>query len=119
MTEEQRTEMRERFTKMREDRQKSLAAIEEQLAKIKGARTLTAEQDEKMAALKALAEQAKKENATQTAAAIEKMIADKEKAFDEMLTKLGMERSTGRGMGGERPGGGGRPRGGEGGGQNQ
>jgi uncharacterized membrane protein YgcG len=112
MSEEERTQMRERFMRMREERDKSIATIEEQLAKLKGARTLTTEHDEEIAKLKALSEQAKKENATETAAAIDKMIADKDKAFNEMLTKLGMERSTGGR--GQRPGGGGR-RGGNGG----
>jgi superfamily II DNA/RNA helicase len=114
MSEEERAQMRERFTKMREERDKSIAIIEEQLAKLKGARTLTTEHDEEIAKLKALSEQAKKENATETAAAIDKMIADKDKAFNEMLTKLGMERSTGGR--GQRPGGGGGGR--RGGGEN-
>jgi superfamily II DNA/RNA helicase len=114
MSEEERAQMRERFTKMREERDKSIAAIQEQLDKLKGARALTTAHDEEIAKLKALSEQAKKENATETAAAIDKMIADKDKAFNEMLTKLGMERSTGGR--GQRPGGGGGGR--RGGGEN-
>jgi len=110
MSEEEQRQARENFMKVIEERQKSIENIEGQIARLKGARTLTAEQDEEIGKLKALAEQAKKENATETAAAIEKMIADKEKAFDEMLTKLGMERSSGSGRV-RRPGG--RQRGGQ------
>ncbi len=125
MSEEERAQMRERFTKMREERDKSIAVIQEQLDKLKGARALTTAHDEEIAKLKALSEQAKKENATATATAIDNMIAEKDKAFDALLTKLGMERSAGGRMG--RPGGAGEaprggageaPRGGTGGGQN-
>jgi hypothetical protein len=111
MTDEERSQARERFMQMRTDRDRSIAVIEEQLAKLKGARSLTAEHEESLTQLRTLSEQAKRENATGTAAAIDKMIADRDKAFNDRLSKLGLERSTGRGMGGERMG---RPRGTEG-----
>ena len=109
-----RQQRMERFTKMREERRKSIENVEGQLVKLKGARAATAEHNEEIGKLKALAEQAKEENATETAAAIEKMIAEKEKAFDEMLKKLGMQRSSGRSRT-RRPRG---QRGGNGGGEN-
>jgi len=92
LSEEERSELREKFMKFREQRQRAVAVIERQLAKLKGSRQLTAEHDRSIAELKALHGLAVKEKATETAAAIGKLIAKKEKAFKEKLNKLGLQR---------------------------
>lgn len=110
MSEEEQTQVRERMQKMREERVASVGAIEDQLAKLKGSRALTQEHDQAIEALQALKATADKENAKETAAAIQKMIDEKNKAFEEKMAKLGMEPRRG-GMGGQggqnRPGAGG------------
>ena len=52
MTEAERGEMRKKFTKMREDRIKSVAVLQDQVSKLKGARALTAEYDKEIKQLK-------------------------------------------------------------------
>lgn len=99
MSEEERTRMRERFQTMREERAMSLGAIEDHLAKLKGARTLTQEHDQAIEALQNLKATADKENAKETAAAIQKMIDEKNKAFEARMAKLQMQPRRG-GMGG-------------------
>ena len=91
LSEEERTQMRERFRQMREERIKSIDIIEDQLARLKGPRALTTEHDEAIEALKALQKTATEEKAEKTASAIEKMIEEKNKAFEEKMAKLGME----------------------------
>lgn len=102
MSEEERSQMRERMQKMREERRASVGAIEDQLAKLKGARALTQEHDQAIEALQTLKATADKENAKDTAAAIQKMIDEKNKAFEARMARLEMEPRRG-GMGG-RPG---------------
>jgi hypothetical protein len=110
MSEEERTQMRDRMQKMREERVASVGAIEDQLAKLKGSRALTQEHDQAIEALQALKATADKENAKETAAAIQKMIDEKNQAFEARMAKLEMEPRRG-GMGGaagqNRPGAGG------------
>ena len=91
MSDEERAQMRQRFQQMREERNKSIEAIEDQLAVLKGARTLTQEHDQAIEALQALKATADKENAKETSAAIQKMIDEKNKTFEEKMSKLGME----------------------------
>jgi len=98
LTEAQRTEMRAKFTKMREDRNKSIAVLQDQVSKLKGARALTAEYDKEIKQLTSVKELAVKEESKETAAAIEKIIAEKKKAFEAMMKKLELEpRRGGRG----------------------
>lgn len=100
MSDEQRAQMRQRFQQMREERTKSIEAIENQLARLKGTRTLTQEHDQVIEALQALHATAVKENAKETAAAIQKMIDEKNKAFEDKMAKLDMEPRRG-GFGGQ------------------
>ena len=110
MTEAQRTEMRAKFTKMREDRIKSIETIQGQVSKLKGARTLTAEHDKEIKQLTSIKELAVKEKSKETAAAIDKIIAEKKQAFETMMKKLELEpRRGGRGTRGGGAGRGGRP----------
>lgn len=79
MSEEQRTEMREKFTQMRDDRIKSIAIMQAQISKLKGARTLTAEHDKEIEQLTVVQKLTVKEESKETAGAIEKIIAEKKK----------------------------------------
>ena len=97
LSDKQRESMRERFGKIREERRKSVAVLEEQIAKLKGSRALTEEYDKALAKLEALHKLAVKEKAKETAASVEKLIAEKKKAFEDMLNKLGLEARRGRG----------------------
>jgi DNA-binding MarR family transcriptional regulator len=96
LSDEKRDELREKFRKMRDDRQKSLAVIAEQIDKLKGPRELRRKHEEVIGKLEALLKSAQKEKATQTAASIEKMIADKKKAFVSKLEALGFDPDSGR-----------------------
>lgn len=91
MTEEDRTAMRERFTQMREEREKSIETIEKSLVQLKGARELTQEHDEAVAKLEAIRAKAAEEGATQTAAMVETLIAEKNQAFEQKMSQMGME----------------------------
>lgn len=90
LPEDERAKLREALGKMRQERQKSIAAIEDELAKLTGRRTLQQEHEKSVAELKAVHELAVKEKATETAAAIEKLIAARNKAFEERMQKLGL-----------------------------
>jgi hypothetical protein len=96
LSDEERDKLREKFRKMRDDRQKSLAVIAEQIDKLKGPRELRRKHEEVIGKLEALLKSAQKEKATQTAEAIEKMIADKKKAFVSKLEALGFDPDSGR-----------------------
>jgi len=91
LSEEERTKLRERFTKMREERQKTLETIEHQVAILKGSRRLTAEHDESIAELKQIQDLAEKEDADETAKHVEQLIAKRQKQFEQTLEKLGLE----------------------------
>ncbi|MHC4646475.1 MAG: hypothetical protein ACYTBJ_13320 [Planctomycetota bacterium] len=93
LSQEERTKLR---TKLRQERAQSIAVIEDQLAKLRGRRSLQQEHDKSISKMKALHELAVKEKATETAASIEKLIAEKSKAFEERMQKLGLPRRTGR-----------------------
>lgn len=90
MSEEERTKMREEFTKRREEQQKVMAAIQQQMDTLKGARQLMTEHQTVMAPLKDLLASAKQENAKETAGKIEKLIADRQKQFDEKMASMGI-----------------------------
>ena len=91
MTDAQKTEMREKFMKMREDRMKSIEIMQDQISKLKGARALTAEFDEEIKQLTAVQKLAVKEESKETAAAIGKIIDEKKQAFEAMMKKLELE----------------------------
>jgi TolA-binding protein len=90
LSEEERNKLREKFRKVRDERQQSIVIIEEQLAILKGRRQLNEEHEKSLNELNGIHESATKEKATQTAASIEKLIAEKKKAFEERMQKLGL-----------------------------
>ena len=96
LSDDERDKLREKFRKMRDDRQKSLAVIADQIDKLKGPRELRRKHEEVISKLEAILKSAQKEKATQTAEAIEKMIADKKKAFISKLEALGFDPDSGR-----------------------
>jgi hypothetical protein len=89
MSEEERTKMRESFTKRREEQQQVFAAIDQELAKLKGGRQLMTEHEQAVTPLKDLLASAQKENAKETAGKIEKLIADRQKQFEQKITAMG------------------------------
>ena len=91
LSEEERAKLREEWTKRREEWGKTLAAIEEQVAKLKGRRPLTAEHEESINELKKIQELAEKEDADETAKHVEELIAERQEEFEETLKKLGLE----------------------------
>jgi len=108
MSDEERTKMRESMTRVREEQPPIIAAIEQQLAQLKGVRTLIAENQQSTTELKALQETANGEKATKTAAKIGEMITAKQKKLEADAKALGVEpdrlqqmieRGSGRGPG--------------------
>ena len=91
MSEDDRTKMRDAMTKIREEQPPIIAAIEQQLAQLKGVRTLITENQQATAELKALQETANGEKATKTAAKIGDMIAAKQKKLEADAKALGVE----------------------------
>jgi len=79
LSDEERTKLRERFAKAREDRQKAIKAIIAQIARLQGQRQPTAEGEEfiliNTTQLKEIRELAVKEKATETAQRLERLIA--------------------------------------------
>ena len=90
MSEEERTKMREEFTKRREEQQKIMAAMQQQMDTLKGGRQLATEHQQAMAPLKESLASAHKENAKQTAGMIEKLIAERQKQFEEKMAAMGI-----------------------------
>ena len=90
LSEEERTKFREQFRKARQEQMQSIAVIEEEIAKLKGRRSLTEEHEKTMSELKAIHDLAVKEKAAETVAHIEKLVAAKNKAFEEKMQKLGL-----------------------------
>jgi septal ring factor EnvC (AmiA/AmiB activator) len=90
MSEEERTKMREEMTKRREEQQKVMAAIQQQMDTLKGARQLMTEHQQAMTPLKDLLASAQKENAKATAGMIEKLIAERQKQFDGKMAAMGI-----------------------------
>jgi len=91
LSEDERTKMRDEFTKRREEQQKLIADMETELARFKGASQLWREHEESVAPLKDLLASAQGEKATATAGKIEQMIAQRQKQFEEKLTALGYD----------------------------
>jgi len=90
LSEEERTKMRETMTKRREEQQQIAGVIEMELAKVKGSRQLQREQEEGAKELQAIREVAEKDGAKETLASIDKLIAKRQKAFEDKLAKLGI-----------------------------
>jgi len=75
LSEEERTQVREKFTKARQERQAAIEAIEEEVVKLRGPRRPQAEPQPSIGELMAIHELAVKEKATQTATRLERLIA--------------------------------------------
>ena len=94
MSEDERNELREKYTKAAEERRESLKVIEEQVAKLKGSRALREENEKVIEKLKAIRQVAEGEQASKTVEAIDKLIAEKKEVFEAKLKELGIpERS--------------------------
>lgn len=89
MTDEERTKMREEMTKRREEQATIMASMQQQLDILKGGRQLMTEHQAAMTPLKDLLASAQAEKATATAAKIEKLIADRQKQFEDKITAMG------------------------------
>ncbi len=92
LSEDERAKLRERFTKIREERQQALAAIEQQVMRLKGRRRLDREQEESIAELQTIQALATTENAEKTAKRLEELIAKRNKEHEDTMQKLGLER---------------------------
>jgi len=92
MSEEERNKLRDQYRKMREERMKSLGLIEDQIVMLKGRRSIYEAHDKSISELNSVLDLAKKEKATETSAAIEKLVAEKTKNFEKRMKKLGLER---------------------------
>jgi len=90
MSEEERTKMREEFTKRREEQATVMASIQQSLDTLKGGRQLMREHEESIAPLQELLAAAQAEKAKDTAGKIEKLIAERQKQFEEKITAMGM-----------------------------
>jgi len=90
MSEEERTKMREEGAKRREEQQKVYAAIDQDLARLKGVRGLIQENEQATAPLKDILATAQKENAKETVAKVQKLLADQQKKLEDQATAMGM-----------------------------
>ncbi len=90
MSEEERTKMREESTKRRDEQQKIMAAMQQQMDTLKGGRQLATEHQQAIAPLKEALASAQKENAKQTATMLEKLIAERQKQFEEKMAAMGI-----------------------------
>ena len=90
LSEDERAKLREEGMKRREEWGKMLDEIEQQVARLKGRRQLSAEHEEAIAELKGIQELAEKENADETAKHVEQLIAKRNKEFEDTLEKLGI-----------------------------
>ena len=91
LSETERNELRERFRKAGEERTSAIAEIEHQLQLLKGRRTLLLEYDDSIGKLYDILELAEKEKGKETVAALEKLIAAENAAFDKKMEALGMQ----------------------------
>jgi hypothetical protein len=109
-SEEEIAKMREQRTKMREQQQTAVAAIEQQVKILKG-NQLQVEHQAEVDELQAIADSATKEKATATAKMVQDIIAKRTKAFEDTVEKLGIRLRGGRGgQRGQGQGGGGQQR---------
>ena len=89
MSDEERTKMREEFTKRSEEQAKILAAIQRNVDQLR-LRQMAAEYNESMTALKDAQASAQKEKATETAQKLGQIIAQREKQMEERVQAMGM-----------------------------
>lgn len=89
MSEEERTKMREEMTKRNEERTKILAAMQQDVERLQGPRVLMTEHRAALKPLEDILATAKKENAKGTVAEVEKLIAERNKQFEEKITAMG------------------------------
>jgi hypothetical protein len=90
MSDEDREQMRERYMQMREKRQQTIAVMEEQMTKLAGGRAFRDKHQATMDEMNNILSLAKKEEATETIAALEALIAEKEKKYQDTVEKLGL-----------------------------
>jgi hypothetical protein len=88
LSDEEKNELRKKFREIRDERNKSIAVIKAQIAKLRGERRLTAEHEKTIGKLKAIRQLAVKEKAKETAAAIDKLIAEQQKEFEVRMEKV-------------------------------
>ena len=93
LSEDERAKLRERYSKMRDERLKVLAAIGQQVTILKGRRQLEAEHEESIAELQAIRRLAVEEKAEETAKRLMQLILKRNKEFEATMQKLGLERS--------------------------
>jgi DNA anti-recombination protein RmuC len=91
LSEEERNQRRERFMKMREERQKTLETIEQEVVRLKGPRQLRTEHEESINELKKIQELAQGEDADETAKHVEQLIAKRQEEFEKTVKKLGFD----------------------------
>jgi hypothetical protein len=91
LSEEERANLRERFMKMREERQQALGVIDQQITILKGRRQLDTEHEESIAELQAIHALAVDEKAEKTAKHVEELIAKRNKEFEDTMQRLGLE----------------------------
>ena len=91
LSEEEKAKLKEKFAKMREERQQALGVIEQQVLILKGRRQLQQEHEESIAELQTIVELATKEKADETAKHVEELIAKRNQKFEDTMQKLGLE----------------------------
>ncbi len=91
LSEDERAKLREEFMKRREEQQRLVAEMEQELMRLKGASQLWREYDQSMEPLKEILASAQDEKAQKTAARIEQMMARCQKQFEDSLTSLGYD----------------------------
>lgn len=95
MSEEDRTKMWDAMQKRNEVMQSVPEVLEQQMMVLKGGFQLRQELRAETEELQAIADSAKKENATETTKMVQDLIAKRTKAFDEKMEKLGIRRGRG------------------------
>ena len=91
LSEDERAKLREEFMKRREEQQKLVAEMDQELMRLKGRSQLWREYDESMEPLKEILSSAQDEKAPKTAAKIEQRMAQCQKQFEDSLTSLGYD----------------------------
>ena len=92
LSEEERAKLREEWIKRRQERQKILETIGQQIIRLKGPRQLRTEHEESIAELQAVHSLAVSEKAEKTAKRLEEIIAKRNKDHEDAMKKLGLER---------------------------
>jgi hypothetical protein len=90
MSDEERTKMREQMTQRRQEQQQVLAAMQQNLDRLKGGGQLLLEHNEAVKPLQEALASAQKENAKATAQMLEQMIAQRQKQLEDKIAAMGM-----------------------------